>query len=101
LWAANAVTLNEVRHLPTGCTCVRPKKGQKIGQAAALGASRVTLRRVINEHEHARNSPNLAVRLESAGVDTARGWRAMQMAHDLAGERDASLPKVRELGTVA
>ena len=79
--------------------CARPKKGQKIGQAAALGVSRVTLSRVINEH--ARNSPNLAVRLESAGVGAARGWLAMQTAHDLAGERAAGLSKVRELGTVA
>ena len=79
--------------------CARPKKGQKIGQTAALGVSRVTPSRVIIEH--ARNSPNLAVRLESAGVGAARGWLAMQTAHDLAGERAAGLPKVRELGTVA
>ncbi|CAB5003561.1 unannotated protein [freshwater metagenome] len=67
--------------------------------AESLGVSRVTLSRVINEH--ARNSPNLAVRLESAGVGTARGWLAMQTTHDLAGERAAGLPKARELGTVA
>ena len=58
--------------------------------AESLGVSRVTLSRVINEH--ARNSPNLAVRLESAGVGAARGWLAMQTAHDLAGERAAGLP---------
>jgi plasmid maintenance system antidote protein VapI len=59
----------------------------------------VTLSRIINEH--ARNSPNLAVRLESAGVGTARGWLAMQTAHDLAGERAAGVPEVGKLGTVA
>lgn len=67
--------------------------------AESLGVSRVTLSRIINEH--ARNSPNLAVRLESAGVGTARGWLAMQTAHDLAGERAAGVPGVRKLGTVA
>jgi antitoxin HigA-1 len=41
------------------------------------------------------------VRLESAGVGTARGWLAMQTAHDLAGERAAGLPKVGKLVTVA
>jgi addiction module HigA family antidote len=67
--------------------------------AESLGVSRVTLSRVINEH--ARISPNLALRLESAGVGTARAWLAMQTAHDLAGERAAGLPKVGKLGTVA
>ena len=67
--------------------------------AESLGVSRVTLSRVINEH--ARISPNLALRLESAGVGTARAWLAMQTAHDLPGERAAGLPKVRKLGTVA
>jgi addiction module HigA family antidote len=67
--------------------------------AKSLGVSRVTLSRVMNEH--ARISPNLALRLEAAGVGTARAWLAMQTAHDLAGERAAGLPKVRKLGTVA
>jgi addiction module HigA family antidote len=67
--------------------------------AARLGVSRVTLSRVI--HEHARISPNLAVRLEAAGVGTARAWLAMQTACDLADERAAGIPKVRKLNTVA
>jgi addiction module HigA family antidote len=67
--------------------------------AARLGVSRVTLSRVI--HEHARISPNLAVRLEAAGVGTARAWLAMQTACDLADERAAGIPKVRKLDTVA
>jgi hypothetical protein len=50
---------------------------------------------------HARISPNLAVRLEEAGVCTARAWLAMQSAHDLAVERAAGVPKVRKLDHVA
>ncbi|QAY61784.1 addiction module antidote protein, HigA family [Microbacterium protaetiae] len=52
--------------------------------AARLGVSRVTLSRVI--HGHAGVSPNLAVRLERAGVGTARAWLAMQSNYDLARE---------------
>jgi addiction module HigA family antidote len=74
--------------------------GLTVGDAAErLGISRVTLSRVI--HEHARISPNLALRLEAAGVGTARGWLAMQTARDLADERAAGIPKVRKLEPVA
>ena len=67
--------------------------------AARLGISPVTLSRVL--HGHARLSPNLAVRLEEAGVGTARAWLAMQTAHDLATERAAGVPAVRRLDDVA
>ena len=71
-----------------------------VGEAAnRLGISRGALSRVI--HEHARISPNLALRLEAAGVGTARGWLAMQTARDLADERAAGIPKVRKLEPVA
>lgn len=74
--------------------------GLTVGEAAdRLGISRVTLSRVI--HEHARVSPNVAIRLEAAGVGTARSWLALQSAHDLATERAAGVPKVRRLDTVA
>ena len=74
--------------------------GVSVSDAAeSLGVSRVTLSRVINEH--ARISPNLALRLEAAGVSTARAWLAMQAACDLAEERAGGMPKVRKLGTVA
>ena len=74
--------------------------GLSVGDAAArLGISRVTLSRVL--HGHARLSPNLAVRLEQAGVGTARAWLAMQTAHDLALERASGLPDVQRLDTVA
>lgn len=67
--------------------------------ASRLGVSRVALSRVL--HGHARVSLNLAVRLEEAGVGTARAWLAMQSAHDLANERAAGRPKVRKLDSVA
>lgn len=50
--------------------------------AARLGIARVTLSRVINCRSGI--SPDLAVRLELAGVSTARSWLAMQSAYDLA-----------------
>ena len=67
--------------------------------ADRLGISRVTLSRVL--HGHARVSSNLAVRLEQAGVGTARSWLAMQLAHDLAVEKAKGLPKVQKLSHVA
>jgi addiction module HigA family antidote len=74
--------------------------GLGVGEAASrLGISRVALSRVL--HEHARISPNLAVRLEEAGVGTARAWLAMQSAHDLAIERASGSPKVRRLNEIA
>lgn len=74
--------------------------GISVSEAAArLGISRVALSRVL--HGHARISPNLAIRLETAGVGTARAWLAMQSAYDLASERAAGTPKVRKLDTVA
>jgi addiction module HigA family antidote len=74
--------------------------GLGVGEAASrLGISRVALSRVL--HEHARISPNLAVRLEEAGVGTARAWLAMQSAHDLVAERASGAPKVRRLTDVA
>ncbi|MCF8528085.1 MAG: HigA family addiction module antidote protein [Candidatus Nanopelagicales bacterium] len=67
--------------------------------AKRLGVSRVTLSRVL--HEHARISPNMALRLEAAGVGTARSWLAMQTARDLADERAAGIPNVTRLNPVA
>ena len=78
---------------------VLPELGLNVGEAAArLGVSRVTLSRVL--HEHARISPNLALRLELAGVSSARAWLAMQSAWDLAQERAGARPKVRLLNPV-
>lgn len=67
-----------------------------VGEAASrLGVSRVALSRVL--HGHARISPRLAVRLQEAGVGSARAWLAMQAAYDLATERASGTPKVRRL----
>ena len=74
--------------------------GLSVSEAAErLGVSRVTMSRVL--HEHARISPNLAVRLEAAGVGTTRARLAMQSARDLAEERAPGTPKVRRLETFA
>ncbi len=74
--------------------------GISVNEAAQrLGVSRVTLSRVI--HEHSRISPNLAIRLEAAGVSTARAWLALQIAWDLDQERAAGIPKVALLNGVA
>ena len=50
--------------------------------AQKLGISRVALSRVVNGR--AALSPDLAIRLERAGVSTARFWMALQTNHDLA-----------------
>ena len=63
--------------------------------AFRLGVSRVTLSRVVNEH--AAISPNLALRLELAGVSTARMWLAMQMDYDLKIAMASKKPKVKKL----
>ena len=70
--------------------------GLSVGKAASrLGVSRWSLRRVLAGST--RVSPNLALRLEMAGVGTAQAWLAMQSAHDLAAERSASRPVVQQL----
>lgn len=50
--------------------------------AKRLGMSRVAFSRVLNGK--ASISPDLAIRLEKAGVSTARAWLAMQINYDLA-----------------
>ena len=72
-------------------------RGLTISDAAGrLGLTRAALSRVLNGH--AGVSPNLALRLEQAGVGTARLWVAMQGAYDLAQERQkATALPVREL----
>lgn len=63
--------------------------------ARKLGMSRVALSRVVNGH--AGISPELAIRLEQAGVSTARFWMSLQTNFDLAGARNRKLPKVERL----
>lgn len=56
--------------------------GLSVTEAAErLAVSRVVFSRVLNCR--AGISPDLAVRLEKAGVSTARAWLAMQANYDL------------------
>lgn len=74
--------------------------GLSVTEAARrLGLSRVALSRVI--HEHAGVSPNLAYRLELAGIGTARLWLDMQTAKNLADEMAGEPPVVEKLDTSA
>ena len=65
--------------------------------ADRLSMSRVALSRVLNGR--AAVSPDLALRLEMAGVSTARAWLAMQVNYDLAQARQHLQPPVRALQT--
>lgn len=67
--------------------------------ASRLSMSRVALSRVLNCH--ASVSPDLAVRLERAGVSTARAWLALQAQYDLAVAFQRKQPRVRPLDTAA
>ena len=64
--------------------------------ARALGVSRVALSRVLNGR--AGVSPQLALRLEAAGISTARLWLDMQSAWDLARLRAEGIPDVVRVG---
>ena len=61
--------------------------------AERLGMSRVALSRVLNCR--AAISPDLAIRLEMAGVSTARAWLAMQSNYDLAQATQHSQPVIQ------
>ncbi|RRN67404.1 HigA family addiction module antitoxin [Agrobacterium deltaense] len=63
--------------------------------AERLGMSHVALSRVLNGR--AGVSPDLALRLERAGVSTARAWLAMQSNYDLAQAMKREQPPVRPL----
>lgn len=63
--------------------------------ARKLGMSRVALSRIVNGR--AGISPDLAIRLESAGISTARFWMALQMNYDLAQARSHSQPAIEKL----
>ena len=63
--------------------------------AARLSMSRVALSRVLNGH--AGISPDLAIRLERAGVSTARFWITLQANYDLAQALKHDQPRVKAL----
>lgn len=67
--------------------------------AQRLGMSRTTLSRVINGR--AGISPDLAIRLERAGVSTARFWMALQSNYELSRAEQRKQPTVRRLQAVA
>jgi len=64
--------------------------------AERLGMSRTALSRVLNCR--AAVSPDLALRLEQAGVSTADTWLTLQLNYDLARARQHPQPAVRALG---
>jgi addiction module HigA family antidote len=67
--------------------------GIEVTEAAQrLGVSRTTLSRVINGR--AGVSPDLAIRLERAGVSTARFWMTLQANYELAQAEQRQQPKV-------
>jgi addiction module HigA family antidote len=63
--------------------------------AERLGVSRITLSRVLNGR--AGISPDLAVRLERAGVSTARFWVTLQANYDLSRALQRKQPPVKPL----
>ena len=74
--------------------------GIEVNEAAQrLGLSRTSLSRVINGHSGI--SPDLAVRLERAGVSTARFWMTLQANYELAQAKKRKQPKVQRLQDAA
>ena len=63
--------------------------------AQRLGMSRVAFSRVLNGK--AAVSPDLAIRLERAGVSTARAWLTMQSNYDLAQAMKHPQPAIQAL----
>jgi addiction module HigA family antidote len=70
--------------------------GFSVSEAAQkLGMSRTALSRVINGK--AGISADLAIRLEMAGISTARFWTALQTEYDLAQARLHKQPPIARL----
>lgn len=67
--------------------------------AQRLGMSRTTLSRVINGRSGI--SPDLALRLEQAGVGTARFWMTLRTNGELAQAARRKQPKVHRLQDAA
>jgi antitoxin HigA-1 len=63
--------------------------------AERLGVSRPQLSRVLNGHSGI--SPDLAVRLEQAGVSTARFWMTLQANYELSLAMEKKRPAVKSL----
>jgi addiction module HigA family antidote len=69
-----------------------PLKIEVTEAAHHLGMSRTALSRVINGH--AGISPDLAVRLEKAGVSTARFWITLQANYELSLAEQREQPDI-------
>ncbi|QBB71064.1 addiction module antidote protein, HigA family [Pseudolysobacter antarcticus] len=74
---------------------LKPLALQVTEAARRLGMSRVSLSRVLNGR--AAISPDLAVRLERAGVSTARAWITLQANYDLWLAEQRQQPRVEPL----
>jgi addiction module HigA family antidote len=66
--------------------------------ARRLGYARETLSRIM--HGHAPVSPDLAVRLERAGVGTARTWLAVQADWDLWQAEHRDQPAIERFAAI-
>lgn len=66
--------------------------------ARRLGFAREAFSRIL--HGHAPVSPDLAVRLERAGVSTARLWLSMQSAYDLWQAEHREQPVIERLARI-
>jgi addiction module HigA family antidote len=67
--------------------------------ARRLGFARETLSRIM--HGRAPISPDLAVRLERAGIGSARTWLAVQADYDLWQAEHREQPKIERFANVA
>ncbi|CDZ93850.1 HigA family addiction module antitoxin [Pseudomonas saudiphocaensis] len=79
---------------------VLPELGISIAELARrLGFARETLSRVL--HGHAPISPDLAVRLELAGIGTARTWLGVQADYDLWQAQHRAQPPIERFAAYA
>jgi len=76
-----------------------PLKIEVTDAAHRLGMSRTTLSRVLNGR--AGISPDLAVRLERAGVSTARFWMTLQANYELSQAEQRKQPSVQRIQSAA
>jgi addiction module HigA family antidote len=63
--------------------------------AERLGMSRIALSRVLNGR--AGISPDLAIRLERAGISTARFWMSLQANYQLSRAMAREQPPIKQL----
>lgn len=67
--------------------------------ARRLGFTRETLSRIL--HGHAPISPDLAVRLELAGIGKARTWLGVQIDYDLWQATQREHPHIERFAAIA